>query len=67
MKALIAEVKTHRRLNSPDVCSLAFIENVVNFWRTLGYSKEEIDYAIKRVYSKRVKAHEIKDQLGIGR
>jgi hypothetical protein len=59
MKIAIRETKTHRRLNSPDVFSIAMIEDFINQERKIwGFSEEEIRYAVKVVYSKRVKRHE---------
>jgi hypothetical protein len=56
MKIAIRETKTHRSLNSPDIFSMAMIEDFINQMRKIwGFSEEEIRYAIKQVYSKRVK------------
>ena len=58
MKIVIREVKTYRRLNSPDGLSLSLINLFVNQLRLFGFSEQEIRYAINRVYSKRVRAYE---------
>lgn len=46
-----------------DFDSLIFIGCLSNQLELDGFSKEEINYAIKRVYSKRVKKYECKEQL----
>jgi hypothetical protein len=61
MKIAIREVKIHRRLNAPDWFSLLSIDDLTNDLKIVcKLSEEEIRYAIKRVYSKRVKKYESK-------
>ena len=67
MKIALRETRTHRILNSPDIFSMAMIEDFINQMRKIwGFSEEEMRYAVKVVYSKRVKRHEHRAiQLGI--
>lgn len=58
MKIAIRQVKTYRRLNSPDRLSLSLIDIFINQLRLFGFSEEEVKYAINRVYSKRIIEYE---------
>ena len=62
MKIAIREMKTYRRLNSPDSLSLSLIDGLINQLGLFGLTEQEIRYAINRVYSKRVRAYEYQDK-----
>jgi hypothetical protein len=62
MKIAIREVKTYRRLNSPDALSLLMIDAFINQLMLFGFSEQESRYAINCVYSKRVRAYEYQDK-----
>ncbi|MGA9841019.1 MAG: hypothetical protein WBQ25_01750 [Nitrososphaeraceae archaeon] len=62
MKIAIREMKTYRRLNSPDSLSLSLIDGLINQLGSFGLTEQEIRYAINRVYSKRVRAYEYQDK-----
>jgi hypothetical protein len=65
MRVAIQLVKTYRRLNFPDGFSRMYIDRFINELRVDGFTEEEINYAIKRAYMKRIKKYESKDQYAI--
>ena len=62
MKIAIRLAKEHRRMNHPDVCSLAFTGALINDLRVEGFTEEEIRYAITRAYTKRIRKYECIEQ-----
>jgi hypothetical protein len=63
MKIAIRLAKEHRLMNYLDVRSLAFIDALINDLRVVGFTEEEIRYAITRAYSKRIKKYECIEQF----
>lgn len=51
-----------KRMNHPDAYSLLLIDGLINQFQLEDFSKEEIDYAIKRGYMKRVRKYECRQE-----
>jgi hypothetical protein len=62
MRVAINLIKTYRRMNYPDGYSLMLIDSFTNQLRIDGFTEEEIKYAIKRAYMKRIRKYECKEQ-----
>ena len=62
MRIAIQLARTYRRLNRPDDCSIWLIHNFISQLKIEGLTEDEIRYAIKRAYMKRVRKYECNEQ-----
>jgi hypothetical protein len=67
MKIIMINVKSFRRTFAPDWNSVRQLDNLIQQLIDDGAREAEVRYAIKVVYSKRIKKYEDKNQLRIER